>query len=640
MTRQDNSPIGELSPPDKAPPSIAEQESLEIDEARFPHTFISETFKPAQNDGYALIKNVKTKKGKKLLHEMNLLFPEGSVTAILGPSGAGKSTLLSVLTDSLSMNSCAEANIRLPGHASFVPQDDRLHGFFTVKSYMQHYARLSGLKIPPEELEDKIDTLLGQLGLTDQKDTIVGDIFLKGLSGGQKRRLSVALEALTDPQNLFLDEPTSGLDAESALQVMEFLKTYARGASGRRIILTIHQPSSFIWQLIDNVVLLAKGKLMYEGSRGNMEDFFKAHDHPTPHGWNSADHYVTLVNDEFRDHAASVDEWAAFYNHWQKKHHLGGESSSEYFAPPKRGQQDQSKSMKTTAHKAEVGTQRTNSYTAIGPLLYRYFLNLWFNPGILGTRIAMYSMLALMVGGLFWELGDRNDYQSIQSRIAVLFYCVAFFIFMSVAVLPFTVMERGIVDKEVLNDYYHPIAYQVAQGIATIPAAGVLAGLTSVIIVFMLKLNDGWWYFLNMFLALCTSEALAQLVSHVVPHFVIGMALIAGLFGFFMLFMGFMVIPSEFPNWLTWTYDVAFHTYSWRSFMMTEFQSLTFDDSPQNPFKTGHDVLVFYEIEDVDRGNDMIVLGCYAIGLHLVSFLVLHIRYSFFKGQIIKFTVY
>jgi ABC-type multidrug transport system permease subunit len=382
-----------------------------------------------------------------------------------------------------------------------------------------------------------------------------------------------------------------------------------------------------------------------------MEDFFKAHDHPTPHGWNPADHYVTLVNDEFRDHAASVDEWAAFYNHWQKKHHLGGESSSEYFAPPKRGQQDQSKSMKTTAHKAEVGTQRTNSYTAIGPLLYRYFLNLWFNPGILGTRIAMYSMLALMVGGLFWELGDRNDYQSIQSRIAVLFYCVAFFIFMSVAVLPFTVMERGIVDKEVLNDYYHPIAYQVAQGmccvylkhcytslylhvslliclfivmvlgIATIPAAGVLAGLTSVIIVFMLKLNDGWWYFLNMFLALCTSEALAQLVSHVVPHFVIGMALIAGLFGFFMLFMGFMVIPSEFPNWLTWTYDVAFHTYSWRSFMMTEFQSLTFDDSPQNPFKTGHDVLVFYEIEDVDRGNDVrflevSALRYYSIGIY------------------------
>lgn len=144
--------------------------------------------------------------------------------------------------------------------------------------------------------------------------------------------------------------------------------------------------------------------------------------------------------------------------------------------------------------------------------------------------------IALMVGALFWELGDRTDYDSVLSRSAVLFYCVAFFIFMSVAVLPFTVMERDIVDKEVHNGYYHPIAYQIAQGLASIPGAGLLAALVSMIILLMLKFNDPAWYFLNMFLALTTSEALAQLVSHVVPHFVIGMAMVAGLFGFFMLF--------------------------------------------------------------------------------------------------------
>jgi ABC-type multidrug transport system permease subunit len=222
--------------------------------------------------------------------------------------------------------------------------------------------------------------------------------------------------------------------------------------------------------------------------------------------------------------------------------------------------------------------------------------------GCLYTDIPFF--IALMVGALFWELGDRTDYESIVSRTAVLFYCVAFFIFMSVAVLPFTVMERGIVDKEVLNGYYHPISYQVAQALASIPAAGVLAGLTSVIVVNMLKLNDGWWYFLNMFLALSVSEGLAQLVSHVVPHFVIGMAVVAGLFGFFMLFMGFMILPSNFPSWLGWTYKVAFHTYSWRTFMVTEFQDLVFDD-PVSPFKTGQDVLKFYEIDDVNRGNDV-----------------------------------
>lgn len=237
-----------------------------------------------------------------------------------------------------------------------------------------------------------------------------------------------------------------------------------------------------------------------------------------------------------------------------------------------------------------------------------------------------------MVGGLFWDLGDKLDYESILSRAAVLFYCVAFFIFMSVAVLPFTVMERDIVDKEVMNGYYHPIAYQVAQGLASIPGAALLASLVSLIILTMLKFNDPSWYFLNMFLALTTSEALAQLVSHVVPHFVIGMALIAGLFGFFMLFQGFMLVPSSFPDRLRWTYNIAFHTYSWRSFMATEFRGLEFPDVPD--FPTGEAVLAFYEIEDVDRANDMIVLACYALILHLFSFVVLHIRHHFFKGMI------
>ena len=207
-----------------------------------------------------------------------------------------------------------------------------------------------------------------------------------------------------------------------------------------------------------------------------------------------------------------------------------------------------------------------------------------------------------MVGALFWGLGDRNDYESILSRSAVLFYCVSFFIFMSVAVLPFTVLERSIVDKEVANKYYHPFSYQIAQGLASVPGITVLAFLTSLIIISMLKFKEPGWYFLNMFLALMTSEALAQLVSHTVPHFVIGMALIAGVYGFFMLFQGFMLVPSEFPNWLRWTNKVAFHTYSWRSFMAIEFRGEEFDDPT---FPTGEDVLRFYEIEDTNVPQDV-----------------------------------
>lgn len=569
--------------------------------------------------GFANVESVSTNKGKTILHDMDLWFPEGSITAILGPSGAGKSTLLQLLTDSLPINAKGAAEINLPGVTTFVPQDDMLHGFFTVQSYMRHYASLVGLKLPRKELDAKIDKLIKGLGLWDQRSTIVGDVFLKGLSGGQKRRLSICLEALSDPNNFVLDEPTSGLDAESALQVMEFLKNYVLEARGRRIILTIHQPNGFIWNLVDNCILLSKGQLVYGGPRNKMEDFFALQGHPTPKEWNPSDWYVTMVNDEFRNHARSVDEWSKLYREWDPDFAVAD--------PWANAKNDD----KIPTPLPMVKTSRAFDLRAIGALTYRYFMNLWFNPGILVVRIAMYSMLALMVGALFWELGEKHDYESIISRAAVLFYCVAFFIFMSVAVLPFTVMERDIVDKEVLNGYYNPYCYQIAQGLATIPGAAVLAGLVSLIIITMLKFKDPSWYFLNMFLSLMTSEALAQMVSHAVPHFVIGMAMIAGLFGFFMLFQGFMLVPSDFPDWLRWTNSVAFHTYSWRSFMVTEFAD---EEFPDTPFPTGEDVLKFYEIEDTDREQDMYVLLCYCLILHLFSLVILQIRYSFFKGAI------
>lgn len=190
---------------------------------------------------------------------------------------------------------------------------------------------------------------------------------------------------------------------------------------------------------------------------------------------------------------------------------------------------------------------------------------------------------------------------------------------MSVAVLPFTVMERGIINKEVRNNYYHPVIYQAAQAIAAIPGTALLAFLTTLIITTMTGLREPLWYFLNMFLALNCAEALAQLMSHIVPHFIIGMALIAGFYGMFMLLQGFMIVPSEFPDWLRWSYKCAFHTYSWRTFMFKEFSGQDYPDAGL----TGEEVLETYEIEEVNPTNDMIVLIGYAAVINLFSFLVL-----------------
>lgn len=256
-------------------------------------------------------------------------------------------------------------------------------------------------------------------------------------------------------------------------------------------------------------------------------------------------------------------------------------------------------------------------------LTRRYFKNLLLNPGILGTRLVMYAMLSIVIGVLFFDLGDSTTYTSIQSRMALSFYCVAFFIFMSVAVLPFTVIEREIVNKEVKNAYYHPVVYQLAQGIASIPGAALLAFVTTVIIVSMTGLRAPVWYFCNMFLSLLCAEALAQLVSHMVPHFIIGIGLVAGIYGLFMLLQGFMLVPSQFPEGLKWTYNCAIHTYAWRSFMFSEFHNQIFPDASAQGFQDGNEILKIYEIDDVNRTMDMLALVLYAFVTHLFSFAVL-----------------
>ena len=167
----------------------------------------------------------------------------------MGPSGAGKTTLLDFLTGMLGDTVHASGKVSLPDDDAYVPQDDRLHSFYTCQGYMQHYARLKGMQplidccaskkavqqdttiaieddlegdsapsaallesTPPNnvDVDDLIADILSEVGLSSQTNTVVGGLFQRGLSGGQKRRLSVALEVLSSPLNLFLDEPTVG----------------------------------------------------------------------------------------------------------------------------------------------------------------------------------------------------------------------------------------------------------------------------------------------------------------------------------------------------------------------------------------------------------------------------------------------
>mmetsp|Transcript_32056 Transcript_32056/g.42738 ORF Transcript_32056/g.42738 Transcript_32056/m.42738 type:complete len:115 (+) Transcript_32056:205-549(+) len=100
-----------------------------------------------------------------------------------------------------------------------------------------------------------------------------------------------------------------------------------------------------------------------------------------------------------------------------------------------------------------------------------------------------------------------------------------------------------------------------------------------------------------------------------------------------MLLQGFMVVPSQFPDWLRWSYKVAFHTYSWRTFMYNEFHGQTFPEAVDYGLQDGDSILKIYEINTVNIGNDMIVLFCYAVLIHLFSFVFLSLKHAMWKKR-------
>lgn len=227
---------------------------------------------------------------KTLIEGISLTVAPGELVGMMGPSGAGKTTLLNVLAgltppaggrvlfDGLDLYRHHERFRRSIG---YVPQDDVMHRELTVRQALRFAARLRlGTGSGGAALERRIDEVLNRLGLKGIDDVLIGSPVKKGISGGQRKRVNLAMELVDDPQVLFLDEPTSGLSSEDTLQVIHVLRELAD--RGKTVLLTLHQPSPQAFRLLDRLVLLGKepgspepGRLVYAGSAwpGAVEHF-------------------------------------------------------------------------------------------------------------------------------------------------------------------------------------------------------------------------------------------------------------------------------------------------------------------------------------------------------------------------------
>lgn len=217
----------------------------------------------------------------KVLHSVDGLFPPGRLSAIMGPSGGGKSSLLDVLAGRNKLGT-VEGDVLIAGNhlkelkegtlqslAGYVMQDDAFLSNLTVKETLEFALRfrVASSLLTDKLVDSTVDSLLALLNLTSVANSHVGSPLKRGISGGERRRLSIGCELTVRPPLLFLDEPTSGLDASNALRIMRLLRTLAN--SGHTIIASIHQPRSSIFKMFDRVLVLDHGKEAYFGPGGD-----------------------------------------------------------------------------------------------------------------------------------------------------------------------------------------------------------------------------------------------------------------------------------------------------------------------------------------------------------------------------------
>ncbi|KAL3928441.1 MAG: hypothetical protein SGBAC_012649, partial [Bacillariaceae sp.] len=411
----------------------------------------------------------------------------GKTTAIMGASGAGKTSLFQVLTGRIPSqgNLVQEGEIYLGGvrvdprnreHRKlfgYVAQEDTLHETSTPREALRFSAKL---RLPrttsDEDIEALVDKKLKALGLESAADTIIGGGFKKGISGGQKKRVSIGVELIASPSIIFLDEPTSGLDSYAAAQVMQLLDTVAK--AGNIVLFTIHQPSSKVFSSFDNLLLLNKGQIMHQGSVASIGSDFDAAGFPMPHNYNPADWVIDVSE------MNEIDDL---------------KKTTFFPSEPK-----DNKIVPESGNTLEIPDSKTVSiFVELKYLLRREFRDIKRNPLMTVINVVITSILAAIFGLMFWDIGrkDRSEFVVVQAVLGSLVNLMISTLFgQSNTAIAMFARDRPLFLREYSTDHYNIVPYFLAK-LGSEAFNAFVAVLAQALVVFwMMGFTMGFGHFL------------------------------------------------------------------------------------------------------------------------------------------------
>ncbi|GES57307.1 ABC transporter [Aspergillus terreus] len=515
------------------------------------------------------VKDRRTKQPRNLIDGSSGSVQAGELVALMGPSGCGKTTLLNVLarrtassgaktTGESYVNGAKLSNDTFGRITSYVEQEDALIGSLTVEETLKFAADLAlPRSVIKAQRRQRIDTLMTAFGIQNQAATLVGTPIRKGISGGQKRRLSVASQLITCPKILFLDEPTSGLDSTASYEVISYVKRLAV-ANNLIIIASIHQPSTTTFQLFDKLLLLSGGQTCYFGPVASVPSYFESIGCPIPASTNPAEFLLDSVSSDFTEAQGRVEQ---IKSAWAQRL-SSAQSASSHTTDGKTGR----------VNMAELG--RPNVLQITLSLLHRLFIKSYRDVVAYGIRIVMYMGLAIMMGTVWLRLHTSQEY--IQPFINAIFFGSAFMSFMAVAYVPAFLEDRATFTKERANGLYGALPFIVSNFIIGLPFLFVISLLFSIVSYWLSNFRPSGTAFFTwvmwLFLDLLAAESLVVFVTSLFPNFVIALALVAFANGLWMSVGGFLVSPTILnPFWKYVFHYIDYQAYVFQGMMVNEF---------------------------------------------------------------------
>ncbi|KAJ8625282.1 hypothetical protein MRB53_033812 [Persea americana] len=573
----------------------------------------------------------------------------GSLTALMGPSGSGKSTLLDALAGRLATNAFLSGTVLLNGRkaklsfgtAAYVTQDDNLIGTLTVRETISYSARL---RLPDKmEWSEKralVESTIIEMGLQDCADTVIGNWHVRGISGGEKRRVSIALEILMRPRLLFLDEPTSGLDSASAFFVTQTLRGLSR--DGRTVIASIHQPSSEVFELFDRLYLLSGGKTVYFGKASDAYEFFAQAGFPCPTLRNPSDHFLRCINSDFDKVKATLKgsmkmRFVATDDPLEKtttaeaiRTLISFYHSSQYHYTAKEKVEEISKVKGTVL---DSGGSQASFLMQAFTLTKRSFVNMSRDFGYYWLRLIIYIVVTICIGTIYFNVG--TGYSSILARGSCASFVFGFVTFMSIGGFPSFVEDMKVFQRERLNGHYGVMAFVIGNTISAMPFLIMITFISGTICYFMVHLHPGFMHYLFFVLCLYASvtvvESLMMAIASIIPNFLMGIIIGAGIQGIFMLVSGYFRLPKDIPK-PVWRYPmsyISFHFWALQGQYQNDLLGLVFDNqTPDLPKVPGEYILEnFFQI-DMNRSKwlNLSVLFSMIIIYRILFFILIKIN--------------